>query len=75
MAGLLTGKGKTMHKSLGNGIEPKEITDKNGADILRLWVASSDYHSDIRISKEIIAQLSKHIKDQKHRKIYPRKSF
>ena len=47
-----------MHKSLGNGIEPKEIYDKNGADILRLWVASSDYHSDIRISKAILAQLS-----------------
>ncbi|MBQ8623525.1 MAG: isoleucine--tRNA ligase [Oscillospiraceae bacterium] len=55
---VVDGEGKTMHKSLGNGIEPKEIYDKNGADILRLWVASSDYHSDIRISKEILAQLS-----------------
>ena len=55
---VVDGKGKTMHKSLGNGIEPKEIYEKNGADILRLWVASSDYHSDIRISKEILAQLS-----------------
>lgn len=55
---VVDGQGKTMHKSLGNGIEPKEITDKYGADILRLWVASSDYHSDIRISKEILAQLS-----------------
>lgn len=52
------GQGKIMHKSLGNGIEPKEITDKYGADILRLWVASSDYHSDIRISKDILSQLS-----------------
>lgn len=52
------GQGKVMHKSLGNGIEPKEINDKYGADILRLWVASSDYHSDIRISKDILAQLS-----------------
>lgn len=52
------GQGREMHKSLGNGIEPKEITDKYGADILRLWVASSDYHSDIRISKEILGQLS-----------------
>lgn len=55
---VVDGQGKTMHKSLGNGIEPKEITDKYGADILRLWVASSDYHSDIRISKEILGQLS-----------------
>ncbi len=55
---VVDGEGKTMHKSLGNGIEPKEIYEKNGADILRLWVASSDYHSDIRISKEILAQLS-----------------
>lgn len=55
---VVDGEGKTMHKSLGNGIEPKEIYDKNGADILRLWVASSDYHSDIRISKDILAQLS-----------------
>lgn len=55
---VVDGEGKTMHKSLGNGIEPKEIYDKNGADILRLWVASSDYHSDIRISKAILAQLS-----------------
>ncbi|MDO5125779.1 MAG: isoleucine--tRNA ligase [Ruminococcus sp.] len=55
---VVDGQGKTMHKSLGNGIEPREITDKYGADILRLWVASSDYHSDIRISKDILAQLS-----------------
>ena len=47
-----------MHKSLGNGIDPSEITDTYGADILRLWVASSDYHSDIRISQPILKQLS-----------------
>ncbi|MBR6045215.1 MAG: isoleucine--tRNA ligase [Ruminococcus sp.] len=55
---VVDGQGRTMHKSLGNGIDPKDITDKYGADILRLWVASSDYHSDIRISKEILSQLS-----------------
>ena len=55
---VVDGQGKTMHKSLGNGIAPDEITDKYGADILRLWVASSDYHSDIRISKDILSQLS-----------------
>lgn len=55
---VVDGEGKTMHKSLGNGIAPNEITDVYGADILRLWVASSDYHSDIRISQNIIKQLS-----------------
>lgn len=55
---VVDGEGRAMHKSLGNGIEPKEIYDQYGADILRLWTASSDYHSDIRISKEILKQLS-----------------
>lgn len=55
---VVDGEGKAMHKSLGNGIEANEITDQYGADILRLWTASSDYHSDIRISKEILKQLS-----------------
>ena len=55
---VVDGEGKTMHKSLGNGIDPSEITDQYGADILRLWVASSDYHSDISISKPILSQLS-----------------
>ena len=55
---VVDGQGKTMHKSLGNGIEPSEITNKYGSDILRLWVASSDYHSDIRISDDILVQLS-----------------
>ncbi len=47
-----------MSKSLGNGIEADEIIQQYGADILRLWVASSDYHADISISKEILKQLS-----------------
>ncbi len=55
---VVDGEGKTMHKSLGNGVDPKEVYDQYGADILRLWVASSDYHADIRISKEILKQLS-----------------
>lgn len=55
---VVDGEGRAMHKSLGNGIDPSEITEQYGADILRLWVASSDYHSDIRISKEILKQLS-----------------
>ena len=47
-----------MSKSIGNTILPEEIINQYGADILRLWVASSDYHADIRISKEILKQLS-----------------
>ena len=49
---------KKMSKSAGNGMSPSQIIDQYGADILRLWVASSDYHADVRISKEILAQLS-----------------
>ena len=52
------GEGKKMSKSLGNGIAPQEIIEKYGADIIRLWVASADYHADIRISPEILKQIS-----------------
>ena len=52
------GEGKAMHKSLGNAVAPEEIIKNNGADILRLWVSSSDYKADVRISKEILKQLS-----------------
>ena len=55
---VVDGEGRKMSKSLGNGILPPEIVNQYGADILRLWVASSDYHADIRISKEILKQLS-----------------
>ncbi|MDR1002164.1 MAG: isoleucine--tRNA ligase [Oscillospiraceae bacterium] len=55
---VVDGKGEEMHKSKGNGIAPSEIVNKFGADILRLWVASSDYHADIRISDDILKQLS-----------------
>lgn len=55
---VVDGEGKAMHKSLGNGMSPDEVTDKFGADILRTWVASSDYHADIRISPDILKQLS-----------------
>ena len=55
---VVDGEGRKMSKSLGNGVAPQEIVDQYGADILRLWVASSDYHADIRISKEILKQLS-----------------
>lgn len=55
---VVDGEGRKQSKSLGNGIEPSEITNQYGADILRLWVASSDYHADIRISGDILKQLS-----------------
>lgn len=55
---VVDGEGKKMSKSIGNTIEPEEIVNQYGADILRLWVASSDYHADIRISKDILKQLS-----------------
>jgi isoleucyl-tRNA synthetase len=46
--------GHKMSKSAGNGIEPQEIGDKLGVEILRLWLASSDYSSELSISKEIL---------------------
>ena len=51
-------EGRKMSKSLGNGIAPSEVVGKYGADILRLWVASSDYQGDVRISNDILKQLS-----------------
>ena len=55
---VVDGKGEKMSKSMGNGLMPKVIFNQYGADILRLWVASSDYHSNVRISEEILKQLS-----------------
>lgn len=52
------GDGKAMHKSLGNAVAPEEVIKDYGADMLRLWVASADYTQDMRISKEIMKQLS-----------------
>jgi isoleucyl-tRNA synthetase len=52
------GEGKAMHKSLGNSVAPEEIIKDYGADILRLWVSSTDYRADVRISKDILKQLS-----------------
>ena len=50
--------GKKMSKSVGNIVAPKEVIDKYGAEILRLWVSASDYRDDIRISENILKQLS-----------------
>ena len=54
---VVDGEGKAMHKSLGNGIAPEEITEKYGADILRLWAASADFRVDVRASDNIFKQL------------------
>lgn len=55
---VVDGEGKAMHKSLGNTIAPEDIIKVYGADLLRLWVASSDYRADVRVSDAIFKQLS-----------------
>ncbi len=55
---VVDGEGKKMSKSIGNVIIPDDVVKQYGADILRLWVASSDYHADIRVSNDILKQLS-----------------
>ncbi len=50
--------GKKMSKSLGNVVAPSEVIDKYGAEILRLWVSAADYRDDVRISENILKQLS-----------------
>lgn len=52
------GEGRKMSKSKGNSISPQEITDQYGADVLRLWVVSADYRTDMRMSQEMLKQLS-----------------
>ena len=53
-----SGEGKKMSKSIGNVLAPEKIIKQYGADILRLWVSSSDFKSDVRISQDILKQLS-----------------
>lgn len=55
---VVDGEGRKMSKSLGNGVDPQDVVEEYGADILRLWVTSADYKSDMRISKSILKQLS-----------------
>ncbi len=55
---VVDGEGKAMHKSVGNVIIPEDIVKKYGADLVRLWVASSDYRVDVRVSDPIFKQLS-----------------
>jgi isoleucyl-tRNA synthetase len=54
----LDAQGKAMHKSLGNAVSPDEIIPKLGAEVLRLWCASSDYMEDMRCSNEILQRVT-----------------
>ncbi|WCT72568.1 isoleucine--tRNA ligase [Sphingomonas naphthae] len=54
----LDGQGRKMSKSVGNVVDPLKIIGESGADILRLWVASTDYFEDVRIGKEVLATTS-----------------
>ncbi|XFA99364.1 isoleucine--tRNA ligase [Candidatus Izemoplasma sp. B36] len=55
---VLDGEGKKMSKSMGNVVDPNKVTNTLGADILRLWVASVDYQADVRLSDNLIKQVS-----------------
>ncbi len=55
---VVDAEGKKMSKSLGNVVAPEEVIKKHGAEILRLWVSASDYRDDVRISENILKQLS-----------------
>ncbi|TCW37341.1 isoleucyl-tRNA synthetase [Thermohydrogenium kirishiense] len=55
---VVDGEGRKMSKSLGNGIDPADVVKEYGADILRLWTVSADFTSDMRISKEILKQMT-----------------
>ena len=54
----LDGEGRKMSKSLGNTVDPIKVCNESGADILRLWVASVEYRSDMPLSKDILKQVS-----------------
>ncbi|HMF57591.1 MAG TPA: isoleucine--tRNA ligase [Pyrinomonadaceae bacterium] len=51
-------QGKAMHKSLGNAVAPDEVIKESGAEILRLWCASTDYHEDMRVAPEILQRIT-----------------
>lgn len=55
---VVDGNGKKMSKSAGNVVAPQEVINKYGAEILRLWVAASDYRDDVRVSDEILCHLA-----------------
>ena len=54
---VLDGEGRAMHKSLGNSIEPDQVIKRYGAETLRLWAASVDFHEDVRVSETILSRL------------------
>lgn len=54
---VVDGKGRKMSKSVGNVIYPQEVADKMGAEILRLWVANTDYSGELTISDEILKRV------------------
>ncbi|NMA69698.1 MAG: class I tRNA ligase family protein, partial [Desulfitobacterium sp.] len=55
---LVDEKGRKMSKSLGNGVDPLQVVNQMGADILRLWVCSADYKNDVAASPRIMKQMS-----------------
>jgi isoleucyl-tRNA synthetase len=55
---VVDGQGKAMHKSAGNAVSPNDVIKQSGAEILRLWTASTDYHEDMRCSPEILQRIS-----------------
>lgn len=55
---ILDDESRKMSKSLGNGISPQDVIKQYGADVLRLWVASTDYQTDVHISNDILKQIS-----------------
>lgn len=55
---VVDGEGKKMSKSVGNVVAPGEVIEKYGAEILRLWVSSEDYRDDVKVSDEILRQVS-----------------
>ncbi len=55
---IMDGEGRKMSKSIGNVVGPQEVIEKYGADVLRLWISSVDYQSDVRLSMAIVKQMS-----------------